>query len=104
MSKISKRPAIRMPTMAEDRAIRKGAKADPDAQPLTAKQLSEMVPLRPLRGRPKLESPKQLVSVRYSAEVIDFFRATGDGWQARMDGVLKAYVSRKASRTASNEK
>jgi uncharacterized protein (DUF4415 family) len=93
-----------MPTMAEDRAIRKGAKADPDAQPLTAKQLSEMVPLRSLRGRPKLESPKQLVSVRYSAEVIDFFRATGDGWQARMDGVLKAYVSRKASRTASNEK
>jgi uncharacterized protein (DUF4415 family) len=104
MSKISKRLAIRMPTMAEDRAIRKGAKADPDAQPLTAKQLSEMVPLRSLRGRPKLESPKQLVSVRYSAEVIDFFRATGDGWQARMDGVLKAYVSRKASRTASNGK
>jgi uncharacterized protein (DUF4415 family) len=104
MSNISKRPVFRVPTLAEDREIRKAAKADPDAQLLTAKQFREMVPARILRGRPKLESPKQLVSVRYSAEVIDFFRSTGDGWQARMDGVLKAYVSRKANRTASKEK
>jgi hypothetical protein len=49
MSKISKRPLIRMPTVAEDREIRRAAKADPDAQPLTAKQFAEMVPLRSLR-------------------------------------------------------
>jgi uncharacterized protein (DUF4415 family) len=35
---------------------------------------------------------KQLVSIRYSPEVIDYFRATGAGWQARMDAVLKVYV------------
>ena len=65
MSKVSKRPVIAVPTATEDRAITTAAKADPDAQPLTAKQLKAMVPLRTLRGRPKSENPKLLVSVRY---------------------------------------
>ena len=38
--------------------------------------------------RPKLANNKQLVSIRYSPEVIDYFRASG----ARMDAVLKDYV------------
>jgi uncharacterized protein (DUF4415 family) len=39
-----------------------------------------------------LANKKQLVSIRYSPEVIDYFRASGAGWQARMDAVLKDYV------------
>jgi len=46
-------------------------------------------------GRPKSASPKVLLSVRYSAEVVDYFRSTGEGWQARMDGVLREYVKRR---------
>ncbi|MEN9493300.1 MAG: hypothetical protein RJA63_3749, partial [Pseudomonadota bacterium] len=61
MSKTAKRPAIRMPTVEEDRAIIAAAKADPDAQPLTPKQLDAMVPMKSLRGRPKAASTKQLV-------------------------------------------
>lgn len=98
MSKVSKAPTIRMPTSQEDKAITAAAKADPDAQPLTPKQLKAMVPLRTLRGRPKSESPKQLVSVRYSQEVLAYFKSTGEGWQSRMDGVLKDYVTRQARR------
>jgi uncharacterized protein (DUF4415 family) len=98
MSKTSKRPAIALPTAAEDRAITKAAKADPEAHPLTAKQLKEMVPMRTLRGRPKSEKPKQLVSVRYSQEVLAFFKSTGEGWQSRMDGVLREYVIRQSRR------
>jgi uncharacterized protein (DUF4415 family) len=98
MSKASKRPVISMPTVAEDRAITSAAKADPDAQPLTSKQLKAMVPLRTLRGRPKSENPKQLVSVRYSQEVLTYFRSTGEGWQSRMDGVLREYVTRQSRR------
>lgn len=94
MSKISKRPTVRMPTAEEDRAITAAAKSDPDAQPLTPKQLKEMVPLQTLRGRPKSENKKLLVSVRYSPEVVAYFKSTGDGWQSRMDGVLRKYVSR----------
>lgn len=94
MSKTAKRPAIQMPTVEEDRAIIAAAKADPDAQPLTPKQLDAMVPMKSLRGRPKAASTKQLVSIRYSPEVIEYFKSTGEGWQARMDGVLRRYVAR----------
>jgi uncharacterized protein (DUF4415 family) len=83
-----------MPTAEENKAITAAAKSDPDAQPLTPKQLKAMVPIRALRGRPRSENKKQLVSVRYSPEVIAYFKSTGEGWQSRMDGVLRKYVMR----------
>lgn len=95
MSNPAKRPVVKMPTVAEDRAITAAAKRDPDAQPLTPEQLKAMVPMRALRGRPPSANKKQLVSIRYSPEVLEYFRSTGEGWQARIDGVLKEYVSRK---------
>ena len=98
MSKVSKPSSVRMPTLAQERAITAAAKADPDAQPLTAKQLASMVPLRSLRGRPKSANSKQLVSVRYSPEVLAYFKSTGEGWQSRMDGVLREYVTRHSRR------
>lgn len=95
MSKTSsKSRKIHMPSEAEDRRIMAAAKKDPDAQPLTEKQLKAMVPMKLLRGRPKSENKKLLVSVRYSQEVIEYFRDTGEGWQARMDEVLRKYVAR----------
>ena len=98
MSKVSKRTAIVMPSEAEDKAITAAAKSDPDAQPLKPSQLKAMVPLKALRGRPKAEKTKQLVSVRYSREVVEYFKSTGDGWQSRMDGVLLKYVARHSRR------
>jgi len=92
MSKTSKRPAITMPTPEEDEAINAAALSDPDAQPLTPAQLEAMVPMRTLRGRPPSGNAKQMVSIRYSPEVLAFFKSTGEGWQARMDGVLREYV------------
>jgi uncharacterized protein (DUF4415 family) len=89
-----------MPSAKENAKIVAAAKADPDARPLTKKQLQAMVPLRAARGRPPLESKKLLVSVRYSPEVVAYFRGTGEGWQSRMDGVLKEYVSKRAGRRA----
>ncbi len=89
-----KRPAVRMPSLAEDKAITAAARADKDAQPLTPAQLKAMVPMKALRGRPKSDNKKLLVSVRYSPEVVAYFKSTGDGWQSRMDGVLQRYVSR----------
>ncbi|MCL2830453.1 MAG: BrnA antitoxin family protein [Betaproteobacteria bacterium] len=94
MSKTSKRPEIVPPTLEEDAAIVAAALADPDAQPLTDAQLKAMVPMSSLktRGRPKSQNKKLLVSVRYSPEVVSFFKATGEGWQSRMDSVLREYV------------
>jgi uncharacterized protein (DUF4415 family) len=95
MSRVSKRPSVSMPTVEEDKAITAAAKSDPDAQPLTPAQLKAMIPMRALRGRPRSESKKLLVSVRYSPEVLAYFRSTGAGWQARMDSVLREYVHAK---------
>ncbi len=98
MSKVSKQISIVMPSVAEDKVITAAAKSDPDAQPLTPTQLKTMVPLKTLRGRPKSEKTKQLVSVRYSREVVEYFKSTGDGWQSRMDDVLLKYVVRHTRR------
>lgn len=98
MSKTSKRPSIVIPTVKEDKALTAAARGDPDAQPLTPKQLGAMVPMRALRGRPKSPTAKQLISVRYSPEVVAYFKSTGEGWQSRMDGILRKYVSRQSHR------
>jgi uncharacterized protein (DUF4415 family) len=98
MSKSSNRTPIQMPSVAEDREITAAAKADPDARPLTNAQLAQMVPAKALPGRPPLATRKQSVSVRYSPEVLAYFRSTGEGWQARMDGVLKRYVESQSRR------
>jgi len=43
------------------------------------------------RGRPA-GSNKQLVSLRLDRDVLEKFRATGPGWQSRINEVLKAAV------------
>ncbi|HRE86449.1 MAG: BrnA antitoxin family protein [Candidatus Accumulibacter sp.] len=43
------------------------------------------------RGPQKLPT-KVAVTVRYSPEVLDYFKATGDGWQTRMNDVLRRHV------------
>lgn len=87
-----------MPSIQENAKIVAAAKADPDAKPMTKAQLDALVPIRAVRGRPKSDNKKQLLSVRYSAEVVDYFRSTGEGWQARMDQVLRQYVSKHLQR------
>jgi len=44
-------------------------------------------------GRPKLKNPKLLVSMRYDADIIEYFKATGKGWQSRVNEVLSKYVA-----------
>jgi uncharacterized protein (DUF4415 family) len=43
------------------------------------------------RGRPKLDNPKRLLSLRLRPEVIATWRATGPGWQTRMAEVLERH-------------
>jgi uncharacterized protein (DUF4415 family) len=45
------------------------------------------------RGRPAGTAKKTQTTVRISNEVLDFFRASGQGWQTRMDQALKKYVA-----------
>jgi uncharacterized protein (DUF4415 family) len=41
------------------------------------------------RGRPKLQHPRRLLSLRLPPEVIANWKATGAGWQTRMAEVLE---------------
>jgi len=84
-----------MPTLAEDRAITAAAKVDPDTVLLTPAQLDQLVPLRRVLGRPRSPNRKLLLAIRYSPDVVRYFRSTGAGWQSRMDGVLRRYVARR---------
>lgn len=55
----------------------------------------EMIAGYKSRGRPAGSvkgDTKQAVTVRYSPEVLAAFRATGAGWQARMNDVLLEWV------------
>src|SRR5580658_7422445 len=44
------------------------------------------------RGRPPLDTPKKLVSLRLDRDVIDRFRAGGPGWQSRINAVLRKHL------------
>lgn len=37
------------------------------------------------------EPPKRSISLRVDAEVLDWFKAQGDGYQTRMNAVLRAF-------------
>ena len=45
-------------------------------------------------GRPALESTKISTTIRLSPEVIENFKATGDGWQTRIDLALKDWIKK----------
>ena len=57
MSKISRRSTIVRPTVEQDKAITAAAKSDPDAQPLTPRQLQAMVPAKTLSERAENPHP-----------------------------------------------
>jgi uncharacterized protein (DUF4415 family) len=40
-------------------------------------------------GRPKKAAPKEAVNIRLDPDVLAHFRATGPGWQSRINGVLR---------------
>jgi uncharacterized protein (DUF4415 family) len=47
------------------------------------------------RGRPALESPKQVIKLRLDAEVVEHFRETGPGWQTRINEALRRALKLK---------
>jgi uncharacterized protein (DUF4415 family) len=43
-------------------------------------------------GRPKKAAPKEAVNIRLDADVLAFFRASGPGWQSRINAALRKVV------------
>lgn len=87
-------------TDEEEAEIQKLIAADPDDSDITdeemvqAKPFAEALPelmesIRRARGRPKIEKPLQQISLRLDPDVIAKFKATGKGWQARINDALR---------------
>lgn len=49
--------------------------------------------LTPRRGRPRKADAKEQLTLRLSPQVLAWFRATGPGWQGRIDDALKEWVA-----------
>jgi uncharacterized protein (DUF4415 family) len=86
----------------EEAEIQRQIAADPDDFELTdemaakGKSFAEMFPelaekmRRNMGGRPRLDQPKKSVHLRLDQDVIDKFKATGPGWQTRINEALRA--------------
>jgi len=47
------------------------------------------------RGRPRLKSPKQQISIRLAADLLAAYRAMGPGWQREVNAVLARALKRE---------
>ena len=45
------------------------------------------------RGRPRLGAPKEAVKIRLDADVLAALRASGEGWQTRINDALRASLA-----------
>lgn len=87
----SKKPLV--PTTAEDQAIQAGIEADPDTFELTQEVMARMQPLRRV-GRPRLDRPKALMTMRVDADVLQSIKSSGEGWQTRVNALLRDAVKK----------
>ncbi len=74
---------------------------DPDDAPELTREFFERGEIRHgdkviRRGRPPLDNPKQAVKLRLDADVLEAYRATGDGWQTRINADLRKARKLKA--------
>lgn len=82
--------------------------ADGDVRELTATDMkrfrpaSDVVPdiveqQRRARGQrgPQKTPTKERITIRLDADIVEHFRATGPGWQARLNEALKKTIDRK---------
>ena len=60
---------------------------------LPAALLKALPKSRGQRGHQK-EPTKVAVTLRYSPEVVHYFKETGQGWQVRMDDALKEWIKK----------
>ena len=77
-----------LPTPAEDAAIAAAAMSDRDAMPFTDAEWEQVKPVL-RRGRPLGSGTKTQITLRLDVDVVDKFKASGDGWQTRINAVLR---------------
>ena len=84
--------------MATKKPITENNWTDPDAAPPLGREWFERAEIKQgdtviraakAGGRPKSANPKQAVNIRLDADLLEHFRATGPGWQSRVNEALR---------------
>jgi uncharacterized protein (DUF4415 family) len=83
--------------------LTRAAQADPDNPPLRAGAVlrpahevhPNLVAEQLRRGRPKSDAPKRQVTLRLDRDVVERLRASGPGWQTRVNAALRSWLQRQ---------
>ena len=71
--------------------ITAAALSDPDAIPFTDAQWDAVKPLVRI-GRPRVATPKVPTTIRFDADVLAALKASGKGWQTRVNQAMREWV------------
>jgi len=97
-----------IPSLDEEAAINAGIAADPDNPELAQEWFKEakpasvtfapetyaaLVDMKRSRGRPKADETKVFTAIRLDADLLEAFKATGKGWQTRVNAALRQYIT-----------
>jgi len=84
---------LRMPTDEEDAAITAAAMRDPDAMPLTDEEWARVQPFVRIGASLGSGAPVQAeAGLRLEPALLSRLRASGQGWQARVNALLHEAV------------
>ncbi len=79
-----------IPTPEEDATINAGIAADADTYEPTK---AEFTQLRPATGRPKSTTPHKVpTTIRFDADVLAALKASGKGWQTRVNEAVREWL------------
>ena len=84
------RRALVMPSAEEDAVIAAGIAQDTDTYEPSAQEMKAMRG----PGRPLGSGTKTQVTIRLDTAIVEKFKATGDGWQTRINALLRDAVKR----------
>lgn len=82
--------AFELPTRKENAAINAGIAADEDTYEVPDAQFAKLKRV----GRPPAAVTKERITIRLSRDVLEQFRASGEGWQTRVDAALKDWLKK----------
>ncbi|HEX7386127.1 MAG TPA: BrnA antitoxin family protein [Castellaniella sp.] len=80
------------PTSEEDAAITKAAMSDPDSLPFTDDEWEAVRSTVRRPGRPPVTVRRPAMTMRVDADVLEHLRASGKGWQTRVNALLRKAV------------
>lgn len=101
------KPNTQYPTASEDAEIRDGIAADPDNPEFVfsrsevvqnavdffgPEKYAQVLAMKRPRGRPKAAETKVFTALRLDADLLAAFKATGKGWQTRINAALRVFL------------